>query len=284
MTEAEVRRKVDELMALVDQGIIPRAKALQMAERMYRLALPDDIRIAYDGRIISPLEELMEENRTDISAKEMNEFWEQEKRQARDDLRLGNHRIQPESSAVAIRERHDIQRQRLAAGMGIPQGRPLSMPQIGEVWRDGIGPMTVVGTDGQNVSVQRNGSGPVYSGCSMGTWRDWIHVSGATKKDPKIQAPAPRAHDFSNPYLPSRSLKGHNLCVECGLIGTSDGCTPNPGWRSRYEFEIANDTDHQAKNRRLNGTPPKPQPYRNDVSGIGSVMGGLHNCAPERGR
>jgi hypothetical protein len=243
-------RLTDQAMELVQAGILT----------------PQDAR-----RIISRAEEPMEETRTDISAKEMNEFWEEERQKARDGMRFGNQRIQPQWSAVAIREHHDIQRQRLAAGMGIPIVADPSL-KPGEF---------------RIAMKQPDGRFPCALGCNN---RVANPICNAHKKP---ATPPPRAHDFSNPYLLDGGWMGPRQCVACGdRRATIDSarsingatCTPDPTWRARHEAEIANDTDHQSRNRRLNRTPPKAQPYQNDVSGIGALMGQYHNCAPERGR
>lgn len=100
----------------------------------------------------------------------------------------------------------------------------------------------------------------------------------------------PRAHDFTNPYLRRRESEVR-LCVECGHNNEIDNkgiCTPVVGWREEHDQSMAAQMlRREMRGRLIPRCPASHRPdvaYRNDVAGIGAVLGGYLNVAPERGR
>lgn len=251
----------------------------------------------------------METDRTDISRQEMNEFWEHEKATAKPKAIQRERNVEPgmkyrhKLSAHAGKTFQAASKKTNRDWLCIEEGGECHghsfwdpnmygsiapeprVPKVGETWEQGDRMVTIALIGKAYRAEVLDTNGVAWHLDVMA--KEWTYVSGPSDA-PKAAAPAkpaPRAHDFSNPYLIDTFFHyGRRLCVECGLNYEDKICQPRAGWREKREIEIAADTDHQARNRRLNRPRQPTQPYRNDVAGIGSVMGGYHNVAPERGR
>ncbi len=104
---------------------------------------------------------------------------------------------------------------------------------------------------------------------------------GGRRPAPPVETTKPLAHDFSDPYCATSNVQ---RCRNCGSTEGSAAPCIGHDWRTTIEVEVFKNTAKPHRPNRaaaiasLGGYPG----HERDVSGVGVLVDGCFNVAPER--